>query len=215
MNREDAVKRGYRSPTRDAQAQTTRVAIIAAATTLFVEHGYGEVSIDAIADAAGVGRATVFNAVGGKATVLRAAYDVAVVGDDEPVPLPERPWARPVREAPDAATMLTRYAHMVTIVDGRVAAIYEVLRSAAGAHADVRAELDQIRDERRGGAANVIAMLVRHGPLRDGLTRRAAADVVDVLIDPGLFHQLVIERGWAPRAFERWLAGTSSDQLLP
>lgn len=215
MKKSEPVKRAYRSTLRKAQAESTRMAIIGAATELFVRDGYGPVSIDAIADAAGVGRATVFNAVGGKASVLRAAYNVAIVGDDEPVPLPERPWARPVREAPDARTMLVRYAHMITVIDRRVAGVYEVLRGAAGADAEVRAHWDQIRGERRVGAANVVAMLRKRRRLRGGLRTRAASDVVFVLIDPGLYHQLVEEQGWKPAAFESWLAETLQMQLLP
>src|SRR4051794_11157335 len=113
MKEPAAVKRAYRSSARAESAATTRLAIIEAAARLFVEHGYGAVSIDDVARAAEGARATVFNAVGGKAALLRAAYDVAIVGDDEPIPLPDRTWARPVREAPDGPTMLDRYAHMV------------------------------------------------------------------------------------------------------
>jgi AcrR family transcriptional regulator len=191
------------------------MAIISAATDLFVRDGYGPVSIETIAESAGVSRATVFNAVGGKASVLRAAYNVAIVGDDEPVPLPERPWARPVREAPDARTLLIRYAHMVSIIDARVAGLYEVLRGAAGADPEVRAHWDEIRRERRVGAANVVAMVKQRGPLRPRLRAPAAADIVFVLIDPGLYHQFVDEQGWKRSAFEAWLSETLQAQLLP
>lgn len=214
MNTGQRVKRAYRSPLRRSQAESTRMSAIRAAAELFVDDGYGPVSIDAIAAAAGVGRATVFNAFGGKPSLLRAAYDVAIVGDDEPVPLPERPWAQPVRRARDAPTMLVRYAHMVTVIDRRVAGIYEVMRGAASAHAEVREHWDQIRSERRAGAANVVSMLLERGRLRRGLTRRAAADIVFVLIDPGLYHQLVDEQLWKPATFERWLAETFQMQLL-
>jgi AcrR family transcriptional regulator len=215
MNDQEPVKRPYRSLVRDARAASTRVSIIRAATAMFVEQGYGPVSIDAVAQAAGVSRATVFNAVGAKAALLRACYDVAVVGDDEPVPLPDRPWARPVREAPDSPTLLARYAHMVTVVDHRVAGIYEVMRGAAGAHPDVREHWAQMRTERRGGAANVVAMLRTRGPLRAGLLPEAAGDIVFVLIDPGLYYELVVQRGWEDEAFKSWLADTFVAQLLP
>jgi hypothetical protein len=147
--------------------------------------------------------------------LLRACYDVAIVGDDEPVPLPERPWARPVREAPDSRTLLVRYARMVTVVARRVAGIFEVMRGAAGAHPDVAEHWEQIRTERRGGAANVVAMLQARGPLRAGLGPKAAGDIVFVLIDPGLYHELVEEQGWADAVFESWLAETFLAQLLP
>jgi AcrR family transcriptional regulator len=209
------VKRAYDTSGRRQQAESTRLRIIRVATDLFVERGYGPTSVDAVADAAGVSRATVFNAVGGKAALLRAAYNVAIVGDDDPVPLPDRPWARPVKEATDGPTMLTRYAHMVTVIDGRVAGIWEVMRGAASAHADVCEHWDEIREERAVGAANVIRMLQgRGGRLPRGLTHKMAADVVLVHIDPGLYHLLVEERGWKPASFETWLAETLRSQLL-
>jgi AcrR family transcriptional regulator len=214
MNTENAVKRAYSSGLRRAKAESTRLLIIRTATELFVEHGFGPTSVDMVADAAGVSRATVFNSVGGKATLLRAAYDVAIVGDDEPIPLPDRPWARPVRDAGDAATMLARYAHMVTVIDSRVAGIWQVMRGAASAHPDVLEHWNQIRAERRVGSKNVITMVRERGRLRPGLKASAAADIVLVHIDPGLYHQLVDQCGWRPKAFEAWLADTFHAQLL-
>ena len=66
--------------------------------------------MDDIASAAGVGRATVFGSVGGKAAILKAAYDIAIVGDDEPIPLPQRPCAIAVRHEPDPVRMIAAYA---------------------------------------------------------------------------------------------------------
>jgi hypothetical protein len=61
---------------------------------------------------------------------------------------------------------------------------------------------------------NVVKMLAAHGPLRRGLTRTAAADVVELLMDPGHFTHFVTLRGWSTKAFERWLASTLRQQLL-
>jgi hypothetical protein len=44
--------------------------------------------------AAGVGRSTVFTATGGKPWLLKTAYDRALAGDDELVPLAGRPEGR-------------------------------------------------------------------------------------------------------------------------
>jgi len=88
------VKRAYQSKLRGAHAQSTREAVIAAAGRLFAERGYAATSIEDIAEAAGVSRATVFTSVGGKPILLKTALDVAIVGDDEPVPLPERPRSK-------------------------------------------------------------------------------------------------------------------------
>src|SRR5581483_6414176 len=80
-------------PKRAAAASRTRAALVEAAGELFAEHGYVRTTIAAIAARAGVGRATVFTSVpGGKPELLKLARDVAIAGDDEPIPVPQRPW---------------------------------------------------------------------------------------------------------------------------
>jgi AcrR family transcriptional regulator len=214
VNQPSAIKRPYQSPLRQRQAQSTRLSIIGSATRLFIAQGYVPTSIDEIATAAGVGRATVFASVGGKAAILKAAYDIAIVGDDEPIPLPQRPWAIAVRNEPDPGRMIDRYAAMIAEVSGRVAPIYEVMRGAATADPEAKALWDAMRKERRGGAAGFVGFVVARDALRAGVDRTMAADVVWALIDPGLYHLLVVEMGWTPAQFQTWLAETVKAQLL-
>ena len=122
MKRAPEVKRPYQSTLRGAQAQSTREAVIAAAARLFAEKGYAATSIEDIAAAAGVSRATVFTSVGGKAKLLKTALDVAIVGDDEPIALPDRPRSKAIRAEPDPRKYLALYAELVTEMDGRLAA---------------------------------------------------------------------------------------------
>ena len=90
--------RRYVSEVRDEQARRTRRAIVTAARELFLGQGYAATTIDAIAAAAHVSRRTVFNAVGGKTVLLKLALEWAIVGDDEPVPLADRPaWRARLR----------------------------------------------------------------------------------------------------------------------
>jgi AcrR family transcriptional regulator len=213
-NKPPPVKRTYRSPLRSAQAGQTRRAIIDAATLLFVRDGYGATSIEAIAEAAGVSRATVFTACGSKAALLKTAYDVALVGDDVDVPLPLRPASIAIRAEPDPRRYLERYAGLIAELGGRVAAIYEAIRGAASADPDVRPVWDKIQGERRIGAAHVVADTASKGPLRAGLDLESAADVVWVLVDPGLFHLLVNGRGWSPEHYAAWLGGALCHELL-
>jgi AcrR family transcriptional regulator len=209
------VKRPYRSPLRKAQAESTRLAILRAAGRLFAEHGYVPTSIDAIAEAAGVSRATVFNAVGGKATILKAAYDVALVGDDAPVALPDRPASLAVMARTDPAAFLDGYAGIMTDVHGRLAPIYEAVRGASSADPEAREVWEAINAERLGGARNVVAGVRARGGLREGVDLAAAADVVWALNDPGLYHLLVNRRGWTPAVFRAWLSEALRWQLMP
>ena len=209
------VKRKYRSALREGHASNTRTSIIEAAWRLFTEQGYAATSIDEIAAAAGVSRATVFTAVGGKPVLLKAAFDVSIVGDDAPVSLPERPSSLAIRAEKDPGVYLDRYAGLATEIGGRVAPIAEAVRGAAGADADARELWATHLAQRRQGAANVVAdLLSKRARLRPDLDAASAADVVWVLNDPGLYHHLVLKRGWAPEKFRRWLAETLRSQLL-
>jgi AcrR family transcriptional regulator len=208
------VKREYRSPLREASARATRDAIIGAATRLFVEQGYAATSVDAIAEAAGVSRATVFATFGGKAALLNAAYDVALVGDDEPIALPDRPRSKEVQAEPDAARLVEGYAEILTDISGRLAPIYEAVRGAASADPEAREVWEKIQAERRIGGTNVVKLITARKALRKHLDREAAGDLVWVLNDPGLYFMLVHRRRWSPARFQSWLAETLKTQLL-
>jgi AcrR family transcriptional regulator len=202
-------------PLRRAKAAATRLAVIAAASRLFVEQGYAGATVQAIADAAGVSRATVFNAVGGKAALLKAAYDVATVGDDEPVPLPQRAAAVATRLEPDPRRAAAIYAGMIADIGERLAPIYEVFRAASVSDPEVRRIWQEIQKERLKGARGFVGLLRAKGPLRPDLDDRRAGDIVWVLIDASLYHRLAVERGWSKAQFRTWLQSEFETLLLP
>jgi len=201
-------------PLRTAKAAGTRAAVLTAAHRLFLEQGYAATTAQQIAEAAGVSRATVFNSVGGKVALLRACYDVATVGDDEPVPLPQRAGLLAVRAAEDTSTAIALYAKVVTEVSGRLSGIYEVFRAAATNDAEIRASWEQVQAERLGGCNGFVRILEEKGRLRRGVDRREAGDVVWTFADASLYHRLAVERGWSPRKFERWLGRQLASYLL-
>jgi AcrR family transcriptional regulator len=207
------VKRAYSSELRRTRARATRRAIVSAATELFVRNGYVVTSIDEIAQRAGVGRATVFT-IGGKAELLKLAQDFAVGGDDQDVRLVDRPKSREVRASKDARTYFRRYAALVSEIQPRVAPIHEVIRAAAHADPDVAILWKSVNAARRRGADTIVADVTALAPLRAGLDRRRAADLVWLLNDPVQYHLLVQESGWSVKRYEGWLAGALERELL-
>lgn len=201
-------------PLRTEKALRTRRAVIEAAQRLFVEHGYVSTSVQAIAEAAEVSRATVFNSVGGKPALLRACYDVATVGDDDPVPLPQRPALLAVRDEPDQRRAVALYATAIAGIGERLSGTYEVFRAAATTDPEIQAQWEQIQAERLGGSRGFVRILAGKGPLRDGLDLNEAGDAVWAHIDASLFHRLVVERGWSRERFEAWFTRSLTDYLL-
>src|SRR3954464_8486819 len=102
-NKRGRVKRAYEPRLRPERAEVTRLAIAAAAGRLFAERGYAATSIEEIAAAAGVGRATVFSSVGGKPELLKEAYRFAVRGPaNASIPLGQQARNRRISAEPDA-----------------------------------------------------------------------------------------------------------------
>jgi AcrR family transcriptional regulator len=213
-----AVKRPYESRLRAEQALVTRRAIVAAAARLFGDQGYVAVSVDAIADAAGVSRATVFNAIGGKAELLRAAFrsafGEAAGSPDEAMPLVERPRSVEIRALATAHDYLVGYAGVCTAIHHHMALIYEAIREAARADPDVATLWTDVNAERHRGAHTIVTDVRKRAPLRPGLTVAHAADVVWMLNDPVHFHMLVLGRGWPEARFSAWLARALEMELL-
>src|SRR3954462_8725712 len=83
--------RTYHSPARAESARHTRRRIVAAARELFESRGYAGTTIDAVAEAAGVSRRTVLLSGGSKAELLKNGWDWGVAGDEEPIPMAQRP----------------------------------------------------------------------------------------------------------------------------
>src|SRR6476646_11148124 len=91
MATKSPAKRSYNSSRRSLQAAQTRDEVISAAMARFSATGWAGTTLAAIAEEAGVSVETIYNGFGSKKGLLRAAMEVAVVGDTEPVPFVERP----------------------------------------------------------------------------------------------------------------------------
>lgn len=207
--------RVYTSPLRERAARQTRDAVLGAAEQLFVEQGYVATTIDQIARRAGVARPTVFAAAGNKPTLLKLIRDRALAGDDEPVPVADRPWYREVLDEPDPRRLLALHARNIVRMSGRYAAIESVLQAAAAADPDLADLWRSNEDERRRGAVLVIGALSHVSSLHPDLSRDEAVDLLWSYAASSHYRRLVTERRWPTDRYERWLARTLHAQLLP
>jgi AcrR family transcriptional regulator len=205
----------YRSPRRQEQARQTRAAILAAARERFLERGYSATTIDEIAAAAGVSKPTVFTAVGNKAQLLKVVRDVAMAGDDDPVPVAERPSVERARDARTAQEALRLIVEHTVRLSGRYARIDEVLRGAAATGEPELAELWETSEQQRRTGAGILLGIIRgKGPLRPGLDLRLGEDILSTYMAPDLYLRLVHTLGWTAGDFQRWLEATLAWQLL-
>ena len=93
--------------------------------------------------------------------------------------------------------------------------LYRILVSAAGTDTDAASLLDALTTQRQRGQRLIARSLARADALRNELCERDAADIIHALLSPELYRLLVLDRAWRPERYQRWLAATLIDQLLP
>jgi len=198
--------RGYRSELRTSQADQTRQRVAEAAAALFVADGYATTTISAVARAAGVSAQTVYNTYGTKAVLLKSAYDIALVGDAEPVPLAERPEMRALQTDPDPARMLRGYARLGRTVLDRVGALlWQVAAGAAAGEPDLVALRETTDRQRLTGTLMVARRLAELDALTPGLPVEAARDRIWTLNSVEVWHLLTGSRGWSGEQYQDWV----------
>jgi AcrR family transcriptional regulator len=207
--------RSYRSSVRDEAARTTRARILITARDLILGAGYPAFSVVALADAAGVSPQTIYNAVGGKAQVLKACYDVTLAGDDEPVAMSDRPAFRALAACETADAYAAAYAHWIRAIYEQVGALLGAVlgpghRSDTGA-AEFAVAVEQ---ERRVGTTHAMTAFGKRFGLADGEALERTIDVVWTLNSPEVFDRLVHRCGWTLEAYESWLAQQLRAALL-
>lgn len=193
---------------REQRARATRERIVSEATALFVEQGYAATTVDAIATAAGVAPATVYQAFGTKAAVLVAALDQTIAGDAEAVPLLERDWVVRARNERDTEKRLAIVVTNAGRVAARSAPLKEVMRDAAATEPAIRDLLDRDDTLRLRTQRELLEIIIGDPP--------SDADVATFFLQVNSRSYLLASQrlGWSETRWRRWLIEILSHQLL-
>jgi AcrR family transcriptional regulator len=205
--------RKYDAPRRAEQAQATRAAIIDAAAHLFAERGYAPTTMAAIAAEARVSAKSVYS-LGDKAQLLTWALDRAIAGDDDPVPLAERPAARALLAASTGHEKVRIGAELGAPMLLRLYPLYRAFEQAAGADPEVASLWREYQDRRRQDVWKVVQAVAEVAPLRTGLDTERATDTVWALIGWHPVALLVEERGWGLEDLQAWIEDIITVLLL-
>lgn len=196
--------RTYRSERRASQARETRRRVLRAATEILLEQGYVGTTRRMIAERAGVSLPTLEATFGTKPALLKAAIDVAIAGDDEPVPMIERGWADEARASADPWQVLALAGGVLTEAQSRSAGLVLAVFEGAPASPELRALADQLAGQRAVTARWIVDALLATAPLRVGWTAQTATDTLWVLMDPAIYVRLVRDRGWTADVYRDW-----------
>jgi AcrR family transcriptional regulator len=204
-NAQDRPRR-YRSTRREQQAAQTRRDVLMAAVRCFASSGWSGTTMGDIAAEAGVAVETIYSGFGSKKQLLRAAMDVAIVGDTEPVPVADRPEYA----AMGVGTVDERIRagmRMQGAIHERSAAVWLALRDAATSDDDVAAWCDEMERARREELGHSLEL---------STGRRLDDDELDLLwalLGPEVYLKLVRELGWSRERYEEHLAAAGRKLL--
>lgn len=197
--------RAYDSTRRRARAAETRASVLTAARALFLDHGYVSTTVPAVAADAGVSVETVYKAFGNKAGLVKAVFDVALAGDDEPVPILQRAFVSQNMAEPDPRRKLIDYGELLVTIAPRANPILMVLREAAVVDSGAAEVWRTVQAERLQGMAAFASHLHHQGHLGEGISADHARDVLWTLNSVEVWDLLVRQRRWTDHRYGTWI----------
>jgi AcrR family transcriptional regulator len=209
------VKRSYDASGRRERARARRRAVVLAARDLFERDGFRATTIAAIAAHAGVSAESIYKGFGTKAALAKAVFDVVIAGDDEPVPVAERPAMQAVRDEPDVRRKIAMFVDGLAQRQARSARVQILIRD--GRHVDD--SLAPIWAKLNTEGLHGMTMLGRHlldsGQLRDGIDLNEVRDVLWNYLAIDNYERLVLSQGWPLERYSRWLAHAITSAICP
>jgi AcrR family transcriptional regulator len=187
---------------------------LSAASAAFLERGYAGTTMRAIAADANVSLPTVEALFGTKASILKAAIDVAIAGDDEHVAVLDRDWARSAEQAPTVQEFLAITAGVVGPAQARSAGLVLALFEGSSTDAELARLATQMITSRAETARWLVDTMIAKAALREGCTRSEAIDTIWILMDPAVYDRLTQHRHWTSQQYQEWFASSASRLLI-
>ncbi len=207
------VKRQYDASGRREQARRRRREVVIAAKDLFETDGFQATTVTAVAQRAGVSAESIYKGFGTKAALAKAVFDFVLAGDDEPVPMAERPESQAIQAEPDVRRKIELYVDGLARRQERSARVQILIRDGRHHDETLRETWKTLLAERLVGMTMLGRHLVETGQLRDGITVEETADVLWTYISVEVYELLVLQREWSLDRYAAWIGRAIHDAL--
>jgi AcrR family transcriptional regulator len=209
MVMEVKARRTSKGTLRKEQAQMTRDRILDTARRLLVSGTYSSVTMEDIAQEAGVAYQTVYGIFGSKLRLAQRLIEVGFPHVSDALRLFE---GLPDSAEPEVG--LRTGARVSRLIYELCADLLRFMRESGDPGL-----LKRFRDREELRLRSMIqfgvpALLKRSGRLRASISPAEAVEVVWALCGPDQYAQLVFERGWTPSRYEEWLGDALINSLL-
>ncbi len=199
-------KRRYNTALRRELAHLTRQRIIDAARRLLVKGTYSHVTIDDIANEAGVAYQTVYSVFGTKLRLAQAMLESGFHTERTDDLISH------AHESSDPEVALRIGAQITRRFNEPCADLFRFMRESGDPNLLQRYQ--EMATTRLSEVAFMAAKLEQTGRLRRSLTTSEIHDVIWGMSGPDWYIQLVFERGWTPDRYEAWLGDALINLLL-
>lgn len=200
------VKRRYDASGRRAQARARRHAMVVAAQELFERDGFRSTTIAAVAERAGVSAESVYKAFGTKAALAKAVFDVVIAGDDEDVPVYQRPEQQAMLAESDVRRKIEMFVHGLAQRQARSAKVQFLIRDGRHVDDSLTPVWDKLAEEGLVGTTMLGRHLLETGQLRAGIDLDEVRDVLWNYLAIDTYERLVLARGWSVDRYADWVA---------
>lgn len=175
----------------------TRTRILRSARRLIEERGFPEVGLERIASSAGVSRQAVYLHFGSRVGLLLDLVEHVDRAEGLGT-MRDAVW-----EARSGSEALGAYVQLFMTLTPRVLGVALALETARRTDGAARTAWADRSKRRWATCDRVAGLLAAERSLRDGLTRKEAADLLWTLTSARSYEELVIERRWTRRKVAR------------
>lgn len=197
---------------RKERAAATRHRMVKAAYDLFSTRGLS-IPMTAIAEEAGVAVQTLYFTFHTKTRLLMEAHDYAVMGERGIAP-PDQPALIGLRETTDQRSVIAAIVAVSCDIIPRVGPLLWHMQEAVE-DTEIMNALAHREQLRVDGYVALVDELMRRGPLREGVDRQEALDVLLSLTSSAVALFFLRERGWSLERWSEWTIDSISALLLP
>src|SRR3954453_5422684 len=199
------VKRTYDASGRRARADARRRDVVQAARELFERDGFRLTTIAAVAAQAGVSPESIYKGFGSKAALAKAVFDIALAGDDDPVPVAERPALLAIREEPDVRRKIAIFVDGLVQRLARSAGVQILIRDGRHVDDSLAPVWQKVNQEGITGMTMLGRQLLDSGGLRADIDLDEVRDVLWNYLAIDHYERLVLSRGWSHDRYAAWL----------
>jgi AcrR family transcriptional regulator len=209
------VKRSYDASRRREQARARRLAVIQAARDLFERDGFRATTINGVASHAGVSPESIYKGFGSKAALAKAVFDLVIAGDDEPVPVAQRPAMNAMRDEPDVRRKIAMFVEGLALRQARSARVQILIRDGRHVDDSLVPVWAKLNDEGLVGMTMLGRHLLGTGQLREGIDLDEVRDVLWNYLAIDTYERLVLSQGWPLERYSDWLARAITNAICP